>query len=260
MENRNSINAFINIYLIFSLYIILYYYRYEYNLVIFTTFIFNGNISIKKNIIQLLVYKSLLSISNKCNDIKLIIYLENITIDFIKNSKNVIIAKLPKLNIHKTPYFGPLLFNAIKKYKAKFYMYINGDIIISPQIRNIIHTLMKYINIRIIRANILCIATRSTIYSSINNISLYYNHYKLYKTGVKSGPYSQDVFIMTKMLYLYNFKIYNKLLVGRAGIDNIILGTALSNKNIDVIDASDSIAPIHLEDCKRCKKQFIDVL
>lgn len=238
---------------------IIMYSNIKYKLVIITTFIFNKNISIRKSNIQLTVYRSLLRIIKNCSDIKLLIYLENNSVNIINNSKNVKICKIPKLNIYNTPYFGALIYSAIKKCKSKFYMYINGDIILSPNIRNIIITLIKYINMKIIKSNILCVATRSTIYSTIQFENITYNHYKLYKMGVMSGPYSQDVFLLTKLIYEFNSEIYNKLLVGRAGIDNIILAVALKNRNIDVIDASDSIAPIHIEDCKECKTQFINV-
>lgn len=247
------------LYFIITVIIITYHHYNEYKLVIFTTFILNGNISARKEFVQLFVYNTLLDIVKNCNDIKLIIFSENASVNIKSSSKNVKIKRILKFNIYKTPYFGGLFDLAIKTYVSKFYMFVNGDIIISPYIRKIIMTLVKYINFKILKENILCVATRSSLYSNIYNISKSYNHYKLYKIGKKSSPYSQDVFIMTKYIYIFNFELYNKLLIGRAGIDNIILGTALNNKMIDVIDGTDSISPIHLEDCKTCKKQYVSV-
>lgn len=250
---------FIEIYFIIIIFLVCNNIK-KYTLVIFTTFIFNANISARKKYIQLFVYQSLLKITKKFVDIKILIYFDNLSMPIINNSKNLIICKTPKLNNYGTPYFGYLFYHAIKLYESKFYMFVNGDIIISPNIRSIIISIIKFMNNHILKKNILCVATRSSISFNICNINKNYNHYKLYTLGIKSCPYSQDVFIMTKSIYKFYYELYNKLLIGRAGIDNIILGKAINNKMIDVIDATDSISPIHLEDCKSCKKNFVSVL
>lgn len=254
---NNIIIAFILI-LILLRYLIICNYFYE--LVIFTTFIFNKNISINRTFIQHIVYKSLLSITNNNSLIKVIIYIENnIQVNFYK-SVNIIIINIPKYNMYGTPYFGFLIENSIKKFKSNYYMYINGDIIITPYISEIIMTLNKYKMKGFIKNQLLCVATRNTIY--YDSILIYNSniHYLLYKRGAKSSSYSQDVFLMSETTYKINSNIFNHLLIGRAGIDNIILGIALNNSNNYVIDATKSIAAIHLEECRKCKKKFITVL
>lgn len=249
---------YLKLYLVVILFMMIYQNSNDYSLVILTTFL-QSNLSSNRQLIQMLVYKSLLNVSYNCSDIKIIIYIENVSLNIINPSINVIFCKIPKLNNFNTPYFGYLINHAIRKYNSKLYMFINGDIIISPNIRSIIYKIFALTNQKQIKANILCVATRSTILSSTYKNSNSSNHYILYNSGIKSRSCSIDVFIMTKKLYRLNYRIYNKLLVGRAGIDNVILAMALKNKNIDVIDATYSIAPIHLEDCKKCKEIFINV-
>lgn len=228
-------------------------------LVIFTTFILNDNISQNKTLIQKLIYNSLYSISEKNRLIQIIIYVDNCNVWFLNSSHNVIIKNIPKYNIYKTPYFGALIEDSIKNYNSNYYMYINGDIIITPHIFYIILLLNKYKQKNILKSKLLCVATRSTFIYSLNFIYKSNNHYQLYMKGIKSATYSQDVFLMNEITYKSHKDIYNNLLIGRAGIDNIILGCAINDTSIDVIDATNTIAAIHLEDCIQCKKEFISV-
>lgn len=55
---------------------------------------------------------------------------------------------------------------------------------------------------------------------------------------------------MNENTYRSHLNIYSKLLIGRAGIDDIILGCALNDNSINFLDATNSIAAIHLEECR----------
>lgn len=228
-------------------------------LVILTTFIFNKYVSKNKILIQKIVYNSLCHISRNNSMIKIIIYIDKNDRVYLKQSNNIIIKRIPKYNIFNTPYFGALMEQSIKRYKSNYYMYINGDIVITPYIYEIIKFINKYKEKGVIKQNILCVATRSTL--NFNSLFFYNSifHYQLYKKGIKSATYSQDVFLMNEMTYKSHLNTYKNLLIGRAGIDNIILGCALKDKSINVIDFTNSIAAIHLEDCLRNKKYFISV-
>lgn len=228
-------------------------------LVIFTTFILNDKTSQNKTLIQIFIYNSLFSISKKNKLIKIIIYVENCSYWFLKTSNNIIIKNIPKYNLYKTPYFGALMEDSIRNYKSNYYMYINGDIIITPHIFDIVLLLNKYKQKGILNRKLLCVATRSTFRYSLNFIYKRNNHYQLYMKGIKSATYSQDVFLMNEIAYKSHLKVYTNLLIGRAGIDNIILGCAINDTSFDVIDATTAIAAIHLEDCIYCKKKFISV-
>lgn len=231
----------------------------EIQLVIITTFVLFNSFSKHRNSINYLVYDSLCNISKHSKGIKIIIYIDNKDRFNSYYSNNVDIINIKKKNKYNTPYFGFLINESIEKYKSNYYMFINGDIIITPNISDVVVKLNNLTREKMLNKDILCVATRSTLCYTTNNLYASKYHSDLYFKGAKSRTCSQDAFLMSKNVYNLNNNVYNNLLVGRAGIDNIILGCGLKNKNVEVIDLTNSLIAIHYKDCTINRRTYLNV-
>lgn len=130
-------------------------------------------------------------------------------------------------------------------FDSEFFLFINGDILLSPFICSELRKLN--IQSRVMRIYGTC--DRHNVFvdkeKKIENINF---HYVAYKTGQQYTLCGQDAYLTNKNTFnKKQIGILNEIGVGRIKIDNIILGMAIKDKNITTIDFSDIFQAIHLQ-------------
>lgn len=132
-----------------------------------------------------------------------------------------------------------------KLYNSEYYLFINGDILLSPFILIELKKIKIHPNyIRIYgtsdRHNVNVENTKN-----IENINL---HNWLYRNGHQYTLCGQDAFLTSKLTFnAKQINILNEVCVGRIKIDNILLGIAVKDKNITTIDLSNIFQSVHLQ-------------
>lgn len=123
-------------------------------------------------------------------------------------------------------------------------MYINGDILISPFILNF----FIKISYKLKNKRVYITADRHNIYIDDSSYIELDKHNDIYNNAKSYTKCGQDVFITTKRTFNNGqMIILNKIAIGRFGIDNIILGMAVKDKNIITIDISEVAQAVHIK-------------
>lgn len=132
----------------------------------------------------------------------------------------------------------------MKLYDSKFYAYINGDILISPKINSV----FKKIDLILYYKRIYITSDRHNVYiNNTKNINIS-DHSDLYRKSEKFTRCGMDTFITTKTTFnSKQMNVLNNLTIGRIGIDNILLGMAIKDRNIITLDLSEAVEAIHVK-------------
>lgn len=142
-----------------------------------------------------------------------------------------------------------MMLKVYSLYNAEFYLYINGDILLSPSLY------IDFMKINIFNNQYRIYGTSDRHNAYIDNYDiklLMINHNNLYNESKQYTLCGQDAFLTKRNTF--NEKqiiILNNLAIGRVKIDNIILGMAIKDKEILTIDFSNIFKVVHLQYHKR---------
>lgn len=147
--------------------------------------------------------------------------------------------------MYGTPLFGSLMTKVYKLYNAVYYLFINGDILLSP----FLNIELSKLKIHLYYKRIYGTSDRHNVYiDAVKKIEDRNRHNIYYKKGRQYTLCGQDAFLTNRNTFnKKQIEILNEIGVGRIKIDNIILGMAVKDKNIITFDLSNIFKAIHLQ-------------
>lgn len=150
-----------------------------------------------------------------------------------------------------------MIQNVREMWKSLFYIYINGDILLSPSTFPLLQFFYHKMLEGYIPPSFLGVGRRRDLHFGLYTLNSG-THDDLWKKGTDHPVTGIDFFIMTDKTYNSTEKeVLENIIIGRKQYDNILVAFAVINPKIYVVDCTSVLKPIHLDDCKLCKKKFI---
>lgn len=224
---------------------------------IITTFLCPSSDTEMKHLIQMAFLTRLIQI--KTNNVKIVLYSQCELYKNFSQAYDISMLPFPRVNEYGTPFFLGMIHEITQEWPSLFYLYINGDILLSPNTFPLLQYFYKRMQDRHIRREFLGVGRRRDLHFATYSTSTG-THEDLWKSGKEHGVTGIDFFIITKDTYnVTEQQILNNIIIGRKQYDNILVALAVIDPKIYVVDCTHVLKPVHLDDCRMCKKRFLRV-
>ncbi|KAK8797231.1 hypothetical protein WA158_004441 [Blastocystis sp. Blastoise] len=178
-------------------------------------------------------------------------------------SRNIKYSTEYKTNEFNVPILKSIINTLETNYESWFYGYLNGDILLSLNIEDILIKVLNSIYKKELKQEVILVSTRSNVQDTFfynKTITNNYNYVDLLNEAYENSEYyiirAIDVFIATK--YTLTNHLVDDAVIGRYFIDNYIMDNAnFRSEFVEVIDVTPSILTIHISGNEQYKSDQI---
>ena len=173
----------------------------------------------------------------------------NSSLNTIAHENGWDIMAVPRTNQYGTPFIRDMYFVAYKSYKSMYYGYTNGDILFSYSVLYTLMAVHSYFDLqkdKLDANTTFVVGTRSDYALTEASPSWLHHPEHVEQLTVKQPLYigGVDYFITTR--YGFPWSDMLDLVIGRAGIDNYLLGEAVRRK-MNMVDVTETMPVLHLQ-------------
>ena len=201
--------------------------------------------TISKDVITqdvLLFFRSY-SLLQQSFNLRTVVFTESPAVFSLKKKYNLTVIPSVKLNAYHKPVFSSIMQYAEQTWNTQYYGYVNGDILLSPMLFDVLLTLKSNEYFTPLQRPYMLAGRVSEVqtYSlDMGSIARYSESFEaLYRKGKRRNSFSADYFIYSGKLMSHPGMIYEDVVLGRYYIDNWVMGMVLLHDGI-LIDSTEA--------------------
>ncbi|KAK8806937.1 hypothetical protein WA158_003696 [Blastocystis sp. Blastoise] len=194
----------------------------------------------------------------------ILIFQKYTNIKFVIFTDNEIIIDEFQVNEYNVPILKSIINTLEFNYESWFYGYVNGDILLSLNIQDVMLKIMESMYKKELKQEVIIVSTRSNVQDTFFYNKTFIDDYEYnallneaYKNSTYYLPNAIDLFISTK--YTLTNHLFDDAVIGRYFIDNYIMDNAnFRSEYVDVIDITPSMLTIHMSGNEQYKSVQIE--
>ncbi|KAK8793956.1 hypothetical protein WA171_006379 [Blastocystis sp. BT1] len=174
--------------------------------------------------------------------------------DFFQNTSVIVVDDF-KVNPYGLPIITSLFSKAYQTIEAKYYGYLNSDILLQPTVFEVLHYCMNQTEQgvlarehelagRVYERDFKDIPTRFT---SLNQLSEYFTNYSRPRQALRNRG-SADYFIFSRPAMKNVMNVEQRTVIGRMQVDNYLMGCVWRNESFrtsELVDTTTVVLGIH---------------
>lgn len=201
--------------------------------------------TISKDVItqDVLLFFQSYSLLQQSFNLRTVVFTESPAVFSLKKKYNLTVIPSVKLNAYHKPVFSSIMQYAEQTWNTQYYGYVNGDILLSPMLFDVLLTLKSNEYFTPLQRPYMLAGRVSEVqtYSlDMGSIARYSESFEaLYRKGKRRNSFSADYFIYSGKLMSHPGMMYEDVVLGRYYIDNWVMGMVLLHDGI-LIDSTEA--------------------